>query len=185
MLHLMSRLTVAASFGTGIGLLIADPARLLPGGIRSLSHFVLIALANFALPVFFVLQERSWREKRNSEWKHVHGFSTPACVEALHVKADRSGVIVLTAFVGYIPITHSWPAMNIESTPGPHHVLFLIWGGLAGLAYYYRSRAKHFATQIKALLARHHRPCMTCGYDLTPGNLERCPECGTPRENPR
>ncbi|MCC6359779.1 MAG: hypothetical protein IT450_13625 [Phycisphaerales bacterium] len=185
MLHLISRLTVAASFATGIGLLVADAAGVLPGGIRSLVHFLLIALANLALPVFFLRQERSWGEKRNAEWKHAYGFTTPVCVEAFHAKADRLGVTVLTAFVGYIPITHFWPAMGIESTPGPHHVVFLIWGGLAGLAYYYRRRAKHVAAEIKALLDRRHRPCMTCGYDLTPGNLERCPECGAPRENPR
>lgn len=55
--------------------------------------------------------------------------------------------------------------------------------GLLGRQF--RSKARELDSTISDLLAKHHRPCMTCGYDLTPGNLERCPECGTPRENPR
>lgn len=53
------------------------------------------------------------------------------------------------------------------------------------VARFYWIKRAAIESNIVGLLDRRHRPCMTCGYDLTPGNLERCPECGTPRENPR
>lgn len=81
-----------------------------------------------------------------------------------------------------IPVTLGLLAARTYEVAVYVFLLMLVFGLLARR---YRAKAADLSRTIVELLEQHHRPCMTCGYDLTPGNLERCPECGTPRENPR
>lgn len=186
MILLVNRLALVVSFGFGLFVVVAGIFGPLPGArIGLFSVLLFVILANLIMPFYLLLKERSLREARTAEWRRDFGFRTPTCVEKLQGGADRLQLAGAVAIIGFMPVSLLWPSMDVARTPGPYFVLFAACAMAASSAYLFRRRAKQAADEIRAVLVRRHRPCMTCGYDLTPGNLERRPECGTPRENPR
>lgn len=140
------------------------------------------------IPLLLLLVLRARRAHRVRWWRGRYGFEPPATVERLASTGESVVAAGFTLGLVYLAAT----ALDIVPVPASGS-----WGMAQSLfcyvplvccalvARYYWIKRTAFESNIVGLLDLRHRPCMNCGYDLTPGNLERCPECGTPRENPR
>ncbi|GMU83113.1 MAG: hypothetical protein AMXMBFR47_29840 [Planctomycetota bacterium] len=147
-----------------------------------------VTITLIVIPLLTLLLLRARRTHRRRWWKGRYGFEPPPLIERLAATGESVvagsfalGLIFLAAnALDLVPVSAggNWGVVlsNLWYVP----LICCPW-----LARYYWIKKDALESTIVGLLERRHRPCMTCGYDLTPGNLERCPECGTPRENPR
>ena len=130
---------------------------------------------------FLMIVVQHWlRITRRNRWRR-YGFSTPPEVEKRDATAEALGAAGFIAFFWPTVISIMWP--SFARVPPYYSLLILLPFMIASMIF--RRRGAALSKEFEELLKQRHRPCMVCAYDLTPGNLERCPECGTPRENPR
>lgn len=184
---MIRRICLAVVFAaplTGIGCLFAAVYEIAPFQRLREQHIAVVVVATLLLTPLFALASVYWAaHHRRRQWRVRHGLEPPQRVDRW--ESTREAIFaaeVVVPMYSVIPVLLGLFGMRTFEI-ATFVLLPMLVLGLLGRQF--RSKARELDSTISDLLAKHHRPCMTCGYDLTPGNLERCPECGTPRENPR
>lgn len=147
-------------------------------------HIAWVVVVTLIVNPFVALASLGWSAcHRRQRWRDRYGSAPPQRVDQWN--STREAIFAAEAVA---PMFWIIPAMlGLFGALGFEFMILVLLPMLVLwiLGHHFRSKAKELESTIVKLLAEHHLPCMNCGYDLTPGNLERCPECGTPRENPR